>query len=881
MIENAEMDLFVRAEEKFRTPNVSARQILNSCVDYSTEKKLKKTKELQIPYDLRNYIVENDKAYESGKTSEVKYGVLEDINVLYVVHDNILYLYSFLSSYKNMLPLNENVLFVRCLKPKPAIFKKKILTIVLVVTQTKLFFFCVKEGEDGFFEVKIEHTFTETVKDIKVNDDSRIFAITKYDVVEIKYDMYGCTSHNPDVNFFEYFMPIFFIRRKISPIIDFDARNNFLVTLTRNEIVVYTLKKFKKINVILTCRTYQNIGIVEEDGTNVVINNKLMNTNVLICAVACNGERDYYDSTRLLFSRGCPLNTKDTDKFELRGTNFVVHSGDKNVLVTLNDDQLYNFDKKRAAENYEISGSGRLFCGKRMFLVSDTVTVYEQLKGPDYLLNSKNTYRAARSYGPIVNLFYLLIKAENKDTSTFDYTFSKIDKDFVYLAVVHIIQHFYRLPVQKIYLLDLDIAIRKLRNISEYDAFVKKVIGCLNFVKIAVDYQCNYIMDMSVRDLLLNKCSEKRKKSLESINLLLLKNKCADFLSLNDLFYNSALNMIKRGSREALARAVDDLLNCDIEQGVFQRILDAKYYLGAIKLLRKMKLSYEERVQLLCKSLLCQSALLEALDDPREDFVFAVFDAFLRNKSRFNDCLCCDEKCEDINIISLSSPFLESFLKEKFYESDNKEEFDLYWKFFIYKKRQSEGVKCITTLIDIKQLTLEQKIEYLTIISAFDQSNKTKLQIAKLQSEIANRMKTTMDMLLDAQTLFNDYAYPNGYYDIALKLLDLCDCDKEVIFDVMLKYLKGPASEIEGKLAKLHLKGSCHNISVILTIFMNKKINDELNVCNMLNNLSYNKDKIIETIRRELKYNVSPDVKKYLTKCVRNTYGMNENEMNY
>ncbi|ELQ74503.1 Nuclear pore complex, Nup155 component (D Nup154, sc Nup157/Nup170) [Trachipleistophora hominis] len=881
MIENTEMDLFVKAEEKFKTPSVSVRQILNSCSDYSTEKKLKKARELQIPYDLRNYIVENDKAYESGKTNGIRYGVLEEINTLYVIHDNTLYLYSFLSSYKNVLPFSENVLFVRCLKPKASIFQKKILTIILVVTQTKLFFFCVKEGEDGFFEVKIEHTFTEALKDIKVNDDSRIFAITKYDVMEVKYDMYGCTSHNPDVNFFEYFMPILFLRRKISPIVDFDVKNNFLVTLTRNEIVVYALSKFKKINVILTCRTYQKIGIVEEDGTNVVVNNKLMSTNVLICAVGCNGERDYYDSTRLLFSRECPLKTKDTDRFEVQGTNFVVHSSDKNVLVVLNDDQLYNFDKKRAAENYEITGNGRLFCGKRMFLVSDTVIVYEHLKGPEYLLSTKNTYRAARNYGQIVSLFYLLIKADNRDTNSFDCSFSQIDRNFVYLAVVHIIQHFYRLPIRKIYLIDLDVAIRKLRNINEYDAFVKKVIGCLNFVKIAVDYQCTYIMDMSVRDLLLNKYAEKRKKSLESINLLLLKNKCADFLSLNDLFYNSALNLIKRGSREALARAVDDLLNCDVEHSIFQRILDAKYYLGAVKLLKKMKLGYEERVQLLCKSLLCQNALLEALDDPREDFVYAVFDAFLRNKSRFNDCLCCDEKCDDMNIISLSSPFLESFLREKFYESDNKEEFDLYWKFLIYKKRQSEGVKCINTLIDIKQLTLEHKIEYLTVVSAFDQSNKTKLQIAKLQYEIANRMKTAMDTLLDAQTLFNEYAYPNGFYDIALKLLDLCDCEKEVIFDVMLKYLKGPASEIEGKLAKLHLKGSCHNISVILTIFLSKKLSDELNVCNMLNNLNYNKDKIVETIRKELKYNVSPDVKKYLAKCIRSTYGMSENEINY
>lgn len=351
MITNEEIKNLSRAEEKLRTPFTSTKTILSMSPDYSAENKLMECREVQIPCDLRTIT----------SIKDVDMGVFEEINTLYAVFENNVYLYNYLSGFRNFLPFSERCLCVWSMLPNFSVFKRGVQSVILVVSVSKLCFFRVKEDEDDFFEVKIEHSFTDEIKDVRKVKD-RIFAVTECEVMEIKYGVKGCTQHFPDTSIFEYFRPILFFRKKRLSVIDFDACEEMVAVLTTEEIRLYSTHPFKRIGQVSSCREYVKIAVIETG------------MNLLICCVCRNGERDYYEEHRLLFSRESHLRG-DGQRYAIDMTSFVIQGRDKNVLCTLNENQQYNFDRHKEADNFEILGKGRLFCGRRVILVDDTLTI--------------------------------------------------------------------------------------------------------------------------------------------------------------------------------------------------------------------------------------------------------------------------------------------------------------------------------------------------------------------------------------------------------------------------------------------------------------------------------------------------------------------------
>lgn len=874
MIDKIETEQLLKAEETLKKPLNSIKKVLTSLNNFSTDKKLRKVIDLTIPYELRLQIEKNRRNYRAGKIKAHNYGVIECSNMIYVVEKNILHLHNLFTGFQININCKENIVYVLSLKPDKNVFKENVSVVLLIVTNHHLNFYVYRKDEDEFLDVQIEYKFSQPVNNIKVTEFGRIFAIHQHEMIEISYGMHNCSFYSFNSTVLDYVFP-FFSRRQKEEVLEFDVMNNFLVTLKKKEIDVYYIKKsIKKVNTIKINKLYKTIGIIEEENKITILNGNKVNGNVFFCAISSDGKRDFFDIHQLIYAKKSPLEVKHTDIIAVKGENYTIQSVDKCVLVRINENQLYNFDSNKSSENYEIVHGHHLQIGDRIFSFTDRVSVYEYLKGDDLLLCSNNPTYIIQNYGSICTLFYLLLNANGKNTYLIDYLFENMDRNFIFLIVAHLLKDIINTPIQNMEYIILDNMINKFRNIEKFDIFIRKVTGALYFAKLAYENRVTFINDITINDLLHNRKIDRWKKCLKVLNLHILKVKCYDFLCLDDIFYHNAKKMIAIGTRESYSKAVQDLLNVEVNKEIVDLLIQGKYYIGAIKLIKKMNLRYEPLVEILKESIKCKEALNLALESQDENFCYAVFDAYLRNDMRFDECVCCDEKYDNYHICNIQHEFIESFLKDKFFKSQYKEEYDLFWKFLIQNKKIKEGIDALNTVIRIKNTDISEKIRYLNIIYTFDSSAKFTLNIAKIQKEIAERMNKSLDNLIEADVLFNDYAYKYCFYDLALKILDLCDCEREILFDVMCKYLSGPVEAIESKLLRLELSGRCLDLNVLLSILSIKKINIKINICEIFEKLQFTRERIIESIKQELTHNIAPETKKYLLECVETKYGL-------
>ncbi|KRH94522.1 Nuclear pore complex, Nup155 component (D Nup154, sc Nup157/Nup170) [Pseudoloma neurophilia] len=930
MLDKSDQDLLSVSEKTFKQSLNSTGTILKSLVNFTTDKKINKVRELSLPFELKKVL---NKALE--QPSYELYGVIENINTFFIADGQKLYLYKLMANVTFQIDVSEEIRFVRTFIPKKDVFIKEISFIMLICTKNFIFSYGYKKNDDEFIQINFDFQVPSEIKDIKISNTNRIFAISEKDIFEIIYNTNGFSSTFFSTNMFQYFLPVLFSQKNKIENVLFDVHTNFLVVLNKKFLEIYQIQpSITKLSNIAVNKAYQAISIMEEN----VSKNNTVNEKLLICAIDDLGHRDFFGLSGNIFSKESPLDLDRSDKVRFYQDGYLIQNKKRAVLVSMNDDQFYEYDVKRASENFEIVYGQVLAINKRIFLFHDSIQIYEILKQDSLLKQIINNNTAVRTfcqqYGRKTLFFYFKLIAQGDILSTntaifnsilsqlehhdghsvFDYRQDVTDIIYFYIKSV------YKEEIQNLDNLTLDIIINKLKNLTNFDQLVNKTIDCLHFVQICLDNKF-LLTDLTIQDLLYDQKKEKWRHIIKTLNLPLLRQKCTNFLSLDDLFIKEAQQLIAIGTKESLNRAIDHLShlqdvtllslftdflikfkknstgskNASIGR-IFNRsaetiisdILETKHFTGVSCLIKRLSLDFKDMVIILSETVKCYGSLMEALNSKKQTFCFAVFEAFLRNEEMFTECICCDTTynphniCDNshsnmfnmkkFNILYINNQFLEPFIKEKLFKSNNQKKYDLYWKWLIYQKRREEGIMYLKYIIRSKKINLKEKLRYLNILYTFDSSVKNELDLATIQLELQERVGKNLDNLLSGNVLFNEYAYKYGFYDLALQILDLSNNNPEIITETFRKYLIGPSEELEEKLLKLNLTGSCKNLDILIPILSKKRLGT--NLCEILEKMKFSKAKIIEAIKKESKGELPTDKKEYLQSSAERYYGI-------
>ncbi|KAM0678956.1 hypothetical protein BDAP_000136 [Binucleata daphniae] len=349
-----------------------------------------------------------------------------------------------------------------------------------------------------------------------------------------------------------------------------------------------------------------------------------------------------------------------------------------------------------------------------------------------------------------------------------------------------------------------------------------------------------------------------------------------------DKFYIGSVTIIKECMYEIYKKSIDTRYNEDIDESSKRYKKDTTNVGNVESTNDKPTLAVSNEfafyTDLLRKSILCQGSLKKALEDIRKDFVFIVLETYLQNLMNgikfCDDCLCCTKSVKykvdnlPIDIIYLENDYLQEYLEHKYKVSQNKTEYNLLWKYYVYNDEfEKAGLICIE-IAKSKSLTLNERKEYLEYSYCVDRNDDVMQlkQILELQIELVNKQEDLYFLkgrMLDVNELFNVYLYPNHEY-LALKLIKIIEADdnyreskyedlKKELFERMFNYDYLAIIENLSYIKEINNDGWV-DIEIIGDILIMKIIKDSpINIVDVLKNFYYNENKIKNFLEKRLK----------------------------
>lgn len=796
-----------------------------------------------------------------------KYGVLPAMHALWLASNRTLTIWRYeTNETEEINTFSSDILHVEIFVPRTGIFNEKISHCLFVATEEQVMIYGVEKDTFCLINTDFVTSSPGHIACVAARGGDVFVGCDNGGVYQVIYRSIDSWSfrmmhvYDPSSSLLSNLIPSA-LRRKRSPVRSLSAGKSFLVSLGRNATVYNVEGGMYKVNEIALHKEYVAVQIVDETAD-----------TVFFYLIQKDGSRDFFDG-RLVLTKKSPnmgdmMEIRDMSVQTSRDRLCMVRKGQYDgsvaTVISLNEDQICNFDKLKPSESYEvfamkdeadlvgIDGNVLVFLGDRKISLYEMQDVRKQLLG----CRSEEIFNVFKSYGERETLvLYYELLGNNEDVSRMEYICLKSEDAQLFALFVYL----YRLvrPVldvsfeslatgdNGIYLERIQLKMKNIQGRARarhlrpaYD-FIDEFLQTRFYMNMLHEYS----IDLEKRSLgfvLLQDSKEFRRRTLKSILEMFKSNqsiepliktlstKCPLFLPIEEVYYQRGLEMLnKKPSRELLFESLGNLKNVQYSEHLVQRYNELGFYYGSVALVREnFGFDFDYAVDILKKSLRCSGALDLALEDPREEFLYALFEALLEvlKTSAFGGgCSCCEKpRMMALNdIIKIQIPFLERFLKEKAMSSSDPRVFELHWKYCVYRNDKLKGTQSLLELADNKPVSLDMKIDLLkaalsvSVNSALSSEVRLRLELADIQLEAMKRGAANpviCNNLLSADELFNDYAYKHP--DLALRIIGISNyTDKTVIrefweegmrgdFDVAVKFLEatrasGPAMDCQ------------------------------------------------------------------------------------
>lgn len=575
----------------------------------------------------------------------------------------------------------------------------------------------------------------------------------------------------------------------------------------------------------------------------------------------------------------------------------------------------------------------------------------------EYLLNCrqdeiKKLYALFGSSGFMINYLYMI--ENNMDTSKIEFLFLKTeDYSFIYKYIYNIlaqyelygkkvVQNFERdelhqeeflfnlkhrklVELATVYsaLKDIHDKLWRYRKVGLREAIsdLKIVMNTVLFIKIVKERHLD--IEYSFKDLLFNQSHREKVFSdisnaigYERANEIFAK-KLRDYFPIEQIHFQRGLQNVKRKRKEALYDSLVDFKECRNFDETLKVYNESKFYTGCVILIRdciydvpEIELSKRRRfnddvdvtrrnkgyvyyLEVLMKNMMCRGALNKALEDVREEFIYTVLEAYLRNLIKgvplTKDCLCCDRTDDtfyynnSVDLIFVKSPFLLPFLEEKAALSSNKDQFVLLWKYHMWKKDRVLAQKYLLKVIQTKPMSFSRRMELLLLCANIDSAPyiKSIYEAAKIQNELIKLEPENAfikSRLIDPNELFNVYLHPT-YELLSLKMMMITEYEdinlKRMLFDKLLSNDYTNNIEKLGFLKDLN-KNDWVEIEIVGDVLVRSlERNNYVSMVTVLINFGYSEVDIKKYMETRIRGTVfmNPEIKRRILNEFLNYYG--------
>lgn len=459
---------------------------------------------------------------------------------------------------------------------------------------------------------------------------------------------------------------------------------------------------------------------------------------------------------------------------------------------------------------------------------------------------------------------------------------------------------------------------------STIDDFIA-VLDTLRFIKIVKERRVD--IDFDFETLVFN--IEYRKKIFEELSINMPYDKInqivtetlKNYFPVEEIYFRKGMDNVKKRRRDTLFDSINDFKECSNLEEIIKIYNDNKFYTGSVTIIKEKMFGFEEMegvkrrrlennssdidltkvTKYLINSIKCKGALNTALEDYREEFIFCVLEAVLKNilsEEEYNEkCTCCDrdlgklEFSGPLAVARMDTPHLAKFLELKFEFSNVQDEYNLYWKYYILKNEKDKAKEILMRIIKEKPITLERRIKYLERGVVLFQSNelRTMLRIAEIQRELSNNLPECLELKInyyDQNELFNDWLYGQNPF-LALQLMFTCkNNDIKVKTELFSDLLEGDYEEATEKISfynELNKKGWVE-IEIVGDIAIKKlEMVQRTNLVHVLKSFNYDELTIKKFMEKRIKDNVfaNPEQKRRILREYKDYFGYSEKTMEF
>ncbi|ADM11647.2 nuclear pore complex protein Nup155 [Encephalitozoon intestinalis ATCC 50506] len=804
-------------------------------------------------------------------------GILSVMGALWFSNGKNLVIWRYESNEEEEIGMfSSEVLEVIIFVPRRGIFNERISHCLFVATEKQVMIYGVEKDTFCLVNTDFVASSPSCVRCASVENGDVFIGCENGRVYQVVYKSVDSWSfkimhvYDPSSSILSSLVPSV-LKRKKSAVKALSIGKSFMVCLGRNASIYNIEGGMYKVRDVVLCREYIDVQIVDEK-----------EDSVFFYLVQRDGSRDFYENGRLAMTRKSP-NIGDmteikemkvcTSKDRLCMVRNGHYDGSIVTIISLNEDQICNFDKLKSSESYEVvvmKNEIELIGidGRTIFLLGNKrIFVYEIQTIEKFLLScrSEEIFSMYKSYGEkeMLVLYYELLAA-NEDVGRLEYLCLKNEDaqlSALFLYLYRLIKPILGIPFEdilngekNIYLERIQSKIKNIRGKVRskhlrmgYD-FIDEFLQTCFYMNVLYEYSVN-LEGKSLEYVLLEDSEEFKKRTLKSILEMFKVNqsvepliktlsaRCPLFLPMEEVYYQRGLEMLnKKPSKEVLFESLNNLKNVQYNESLIRKYNEFGFYYGSTALIREnFNFDFEYGVEILKKSVRCVGALNLALEDPREDFLYALFEALidiLKENGFGKECSCCD-KCGTMSLndlIKISVPFLEKFLKEKAMSSSDPRIFELHWKYCVYRNDKVKGTQSLLELADNKAVTLETKIDLLkTALSVSVNTDlfnevKLRLELADIQVEVLKRGRVDpmiSNNLLSADELFNDYAYK--YPELALKIIGISSyTDKAVIKELWEEGMNGDFDSAMRFLGTVKTSGPAKDCNIVGDILCSK-----------------------------------------------------------
>ncbi|KMV65943.1 nuclear pore complex subunit Nup170 [Encephalitozoon cuniculi EcunIII-L] len=882
---------------------------------YAVQKMMVKRREMSIP-----------------RIEYKRSGILPVMGALWFSNGKSLVIWKYESNEEEEIgTFSSEVLEVMVFVPRAGIFNERISHCLFVATEKQVMIYGVEKDTFCLVNTDFVASSPSSVRCAAVENGDVFIGCENGGVYQVVYKSVDSWSfkimhvYDPSSSILSSLVPSV-LKRKKSAVRALSIGKSFMVSLDRNAAIYNIEGGMYKIRDVVLCREYVDVQVVDEK-----------EDSVFFYLMQNDGSRDFYENDRLVMTKRSPNIGDMTEIKEMRvctsGRRLCMarngrYDGSIVTTISLNEDQICNFDKLKSSESYEvvvmkddieligIDGRTVLLLGNKKIFVYEIQTVEKFLLS----CRSEEIFSVYKSYGERETLvLYYELLASNEDVGRLEYLCLKnedIQLSALFLYLYRLAVPILNIPFEDILNGERNIYLEriqsKMKNIrgkikakhlrAGYD-FIDEFLETCFYMNVLYEYSVS-LEGRSLGYVLLEDSEGFKKRTLKSILEMFKVNqsvepliktlsaRCPLFLPMEEVYYQRGLEMLnKRPSREVLLESLNNLKNVQYNESLVAKYNEFGFYYGSTTLIREnFNFDFEYGVEILKKSVRCAGALNLALEDPREDFLYALFEALidiLKENGLRNECSCCDKpSAMGLNdVIKISVPFLEKFLKEKAMSSSDPRVFELHWKYCVYRNDKVKGTQSLLELADNKPVSLETKIDLLrTALSVSVNTHlfnevKLRLELADIQAEILRRGRVDpviSNNLLSADELFNDYAYK--YPELALKIIGISSyTDKAVIRELWEEGMSGDFDSAVEFLGAVKASGPAMDCNIVGDILCSKMAKGK-KLGRALTSAGFSYLEVISFLEEKIKgeeYN-HPDMKRMLLSDLKEFSNSNE-----